>query len=146
MNLRLRRNFSWSFIVADVQHPILGADFLGHYELDISVHNRKLIDTVTGLSVNASHALGTTISMATQVDKNLQALLRRFPSLSTPCDKLPPVTQGDVTTNKINATRTDSNKCHINGVSNISVWIFAQKEAFLRFNCGNHKTQVLKFM
>ena len=41
--------------------------------------------------------------------------------------KLPPVTQGDVTTNKINATRTDSNKCHLNGVSNISVWIFAQK-------------------
>ena len=60
--------------------------------------------------------------------------------------KLPPVTQGDVTTNKINATRTDSNKCHLNGVSNISVWIFAQKEAFLLFNCGNHKTQVFKFM
>lgn len=38
--------------------------------------------------------------------------------------KLPPVTQGDVTTNKINATRTDSNKCHLNGVSNISVWVF----------------------
>ena len=38
--------------------------------------------------------------------------------------KLPPVTQGDVTTNKINATRTDGNKCHLNGVSNISVWVF----------------------
>ena len=38
--------------------------------------------------------------------------------------KLPQVTQGDVTTNKINATRTDSNKCHLNGVSNISVWVF----------------------
>ena len=38
--------------------------------------------------------------------------------------KLPPVTQGDVTTNKINATRTDSNKCHLNGVSNNSVWVF----------------------
>ena len=38
--------------------------------------------------------------------------------------KLPPVTQVDVTTNKINATRTDSNKCHLNGVSNNSVWVF----------------------
>ena len=55
--------------------------------------------------------------------------------------KLPPVTQGDVTTNKINATRTYSKKCHLNGVSNISVWVFAQKEAFLRFNCGNHKSK-----
>lgn len=56
--------------------------------------------------------------------------------------KLPPVTQGDVTTNKINATRTDSNKCHLNGVSNISVWIFAQKRLFF---CSTVPTTRLNF-
>ena len=30
LNLGLRRSFSWLFIIADVQKPIIGADFLKH--------------------------------------------------------------------------------------------------------------------
>ncbi len=33
LNLSLRRSFPWIFIVADLQKPILGADFLRHYGL-----------------------------------------------------------------------------------------------------------------
>lgn len=31
LDLRLRRQYKWTFIVADVKQPILGADFLSHY-------------------------------------------------------------------------------------------------------------------
>jgi hypothetical protein len=33
LNLRLRRDFKWRFIVADVSRPIIGMDFLTHYGL-----------------------------------------------------------------------------------------------------------------
>jgi hypothetical protein len=31
LNLGLRRDFTWRFLVADVTHPIIGADFLAHF-------------------------------------------------------------------------------------------------------------------
>lgn len=33
LDLRLRRAFNWQFLVADIQQPILKADFLRHYSL-----------------------------------------------------------------------------------------------------------------
>ena len=52
LNLGLRRPFRWSFIVADVKHPILGADFLGHFNLLVDVTRRHLVDNVTKLQVH----------------------------------------------------------------------------------------------
>jgi len=37
LNLRLRREFEWTFIIADVQQPILGADFLKHFGLFVDI-------------------------------------------------------------------------------------------------------------
>lgn len=37
LNFNLRRNFSWTFIVADITQPILGIDFLERYGLLIDV-------------------------------------------------------------------------------------------------------------
>ena len=53
LNLGLRRNFYWKFIVASVSKPIIGADFLSNYGLLVDLKNRKLIDTVTSLYANA---------------------------------------------------------------------------------------------
>lgn len=33
LNLKLRREFTWRFIISDVNIPILGADFLAYYSL-----------------------------------------------------------------------------------------------------------------
>ncbi|CAM1298531.1 Uncharacterised protein r2_g816 [Pycnogonum litorale] len=38
------RRFEWEFLVADVQTPLLGADFLGHYGLLVDVANRRWLD------------------------------------------------------------------------------------------------------
>lgn len=56
LDLGLRRNFTWKFVVADVSHPILGADFLKYYGIVVDIKNNKLIDSLTNLNVNCSIA------------------------------------------------------------------------------------------
>ncbi|XP_044597350.1 uncharacterized protein LOC123273931 [Cotesia glomerata] len=51
VNLNLRRQFPWSFIIADVPTPIIGADFLANYNPLIDIANRQLIDSTTQLAV-----------------------------------------------------------------------------------------------
>lgn len=54
LNLGLRRAFEWSFIVADVQSPILGNDFLNAFELIVDVRNAKILDGRTSIKKNLS--------------------------------------------------------------------------------------------
>nr|XP_040578036.1 uncharacterized protein LOC121126770 [Lepeophtheirus salmonis] len=44
----LRRNYPWTFVVADVTNPIIGIDFLHHYEFVIDCKNGTLSDPKTG--------------------------------------------------------------------------------------------------
>lgn len=50
VSLGLRRQFSWRFIRAKVNTPIIGADFLKHYGLIVDLRQRMLIDTTTELN------------------------------------------------------------------------------------------------
>lgn len=52
LDLGLRREFKWLFVIADVQSPIIGADFLINYNLIIDLKNQRLLDGVTNLSSN----------------------------------------------------------------------------------------------
>ncbi|GFS86008.1 gag-pol polyprotein [Trichonephila clavipes] len=42
LNLGLRRPFIWTFIIADVSSPIIGADFLKHFNLLIDLKKKKV--------------------------------------------------------------------------------------------------------
>lgn len=44
LDLNLRRDFTWPFIVADVHHAIIGADFLEHFGLLVDVKHRRLVN------------------------------------------------------------------------------------------------------
>ena len=46
LNLGLHRSFKWVFIIADVQYPIIGINFLQCHKLLVDVHNKHLLDTV----------------------------------------------------------------------------------------------------
>ena len=50
LDLGLRRKFTWSFIIAKISKPILGADFLKHYGLLVDIKNKKLVDGMTKLT------------------------------------------------------------------------------------------------
>ena len=51
LNLGLRRNFQWIFLVAHVQKPIIGADFLRHFGLLVDMRQHKVIDASTHLRI-----------------------------------------------------------------------------------------------
>ncbi|GFR10167.1 transposon Tf2-6 polyprotein [Trichonephila clavata] len=50
LDLNLRRVFRWPFLIASVSVPIIGADFLYHFNISPDLRNRKLIDNATKLS------------------------------------------------------------------------------------------------
>ena len=48
VDVGLKRDYTWTFIVADVKQPIIGADFLIHYSLLVDLRSRCLRDKRTG--------------------------------------------------------------------------------------------------
>ena len=51
LNLNVRHPIKWKFCVAAVPYPILGADLLANYHLVPFLHESRLLDTTTGLSI-----------------------------------------------------------------------------------------------
>ena len=51
LSINVRCVLKWNFCVAAVPHPIIGADLLTHYHLVPFLHESRLVDTSTGLSV-----------------------------------------------------------------------------------------------
>ena len=49
LDIGFRCSYRWIFIIADIPIPILGADFLANFGLEVDVRNRQLIDTITDL-------------------------------------------------------------------------------------------------
>ncbi|CAB3377290.1 Hypothetical predicted protein [Cloeon dipterum] len=85
LNLGLRRAYSWKFIVADVSKPIIGSDFLHHYDLLIDLRNQRLIDTSTSLSIVGRTSRCATLSVSyTRAEGPFHDLLNGFPDLLKP--------------------------------------------------------------
>ena len=85
LNIGLRRKYAWIFIVADVTQPILGADFLAHYNLTVNLAHK----TVTDQSTTLSTTLRESSIPATQISSTLNNiatpysdLLQRYPDLT----------------------------------------------------------------
>lgn len=62
LDLGLRRNFEWRFVVANVTKPIIGVDFLSFYNLIVDCRNQRLIDGTTTLTSCAIIAASADIS------------------------------------------------------------------------------------
>lgn len=87
LDLGLRRNFTWSFTIADVSKPIIGVDFLSHYNLLVDCRNQRLIDNVTTLSVSAIQAEPSAdiISIkAVTGETEYHQILREYPDITRP--------------------------------------------------------------
>ena len=92
MELGLRRSFQWTFYVAAVSQPILGADFLTAYNLLVDVKNRRLLDTLTQLSTPAAPVPGTSTTLsAVREGDPYSSLLNSFPDLLQPYSATKPV-------------------------------------------------------
>jgi hypothetical protein len=56
VNLGLSQDFTWRFAVADVTHPLIGADFLSHFGILVDCRNNRLLDGITLTSASAHAA------------------------------------------------------------------------------------------
>ncbi|CAG9101291.1 unnamed protein product [Plutella xylostella] len=87
LNLGLRRDYPWRFIVADVTKPIIGVDFLSFYNLIVDCRNQRLIDNTTSLSTVGSVELLcnsiTSVKVSTG-DTRFHKLLTEFPEITRP--------------------------------------------------------------
>lgn len=80
IDFNLRRPFKWTFIVAEVSKPIIGADFLQHHQLIVDVKNRRLIDGKTSLTTS-SFVRATNIPTIRSIDvhQTYHDILAEFP-------------------------------------------------------------------
>ena len=96
VDVGLKREYQWTFIVADVQQPIIGADFLSHYNLLVDLRSRCLRDMRTGLAIAASLSSIKPLSLnrVDTVQNEYTKLLGQFPEMTRPTTKGEPVKHG----------------------------------------------------
>ena len=89
VDVGLKREYPWKFIVADVQQPIIGANFLIHYNLLVDLRSRCLRDMRTGPAIAASLSSITPLSLnrVDTVQNEYTKLLGQFPELTRPTTK-----------------------------------------------------------
>lgn len=100
VNLGLRRNFKWNFIIADVTNAIIGADFLDYYALLVDIKNKRVIDGITNLKSNC-HYQNTNYQRISTIDTsiNYHDIVEKFKKIT-----LPPA--------YVNKTLQQSTVCH----------------------------------
>lgn len=84
LNLGLRRDFCWPFVIADVTCPIIGADFIHHHDLLIDLRRNRIIDNLTKLESSCTQ---NTINIETTIKtfdstNPFADLLREFPDIT----------------------------------------------------------------
>lgn len=85
LDLGLRRDFVWNFVVADVDRPIIGADFIAHYGLLVDCKNGRLLDGVTTLFTPGTVKKCNQVSVkAISGNTDFHQLLSQFPNLIKP--------------------------------------------------------------
>lgn len=85
INLGLRRDFKWSFIIADVSKPIIGADFLQHFGLIVDIKRKILIDPLTSLT-SSGHTSRCSLPVIKSISGNskFHKLLEEFKIITQP--------------------------------------------------------------
>ncbi len=94
LDLGLRRSFRWTFIIANVKQPILGADFLQNFGLLVDIRHHRLSDSLTRLKVQGVlsdfPSLGISCRLKDSHDPYL-SLLAEFPAVTQPTSNNQPV-------------------------------------------------------
>lgn len=90
----LRRTLRWVFIIANVQYPIIGSDFLTHFGLLVDMMHHKLLDATTQIGVRgvvSNPPLLSPTLFRLRTKTNYDTIIGNFPSLTQPCNTERPV-------------------------------------------------------
>jgi len=79
------RKFTWSFVLADVNRPMLGADFFCSNHLLIDIYTSHIIDAKTYESVPVWHDKTPALGLnACSAGNEFADILKEFPSVTQP--------------------------------------------------------------
>jgi hypothetical protein len=84
LNLGLRRDFRWRFLVADINKPILGTDFLSHYNFLPDFTNCRILDSTTLLTYRGEVTECEIPSIKIVTGSSYYELLQAFPRITRP--------------------------------------------------------------
>ena len=84
VDVGLKRDYAWTFIVADIKQPIIGADFLIQYSLLVDLKSLCLRDMRTGLAIPATLSSIEPLSLdrVDDIHNDYTKLLGQFPELT----------------------------------------------------------------
>lgn len=91
-------HFKWKFVFADVNAPIIGADFIKHFKLIIDLSKRQITDGTNGRTIRCKESAGPLLylkSLSHQTD--IAIVLKELPELFKPRSsrRLPDITKGN---------------------------------------------------
>ncbi|CAE1268449.1 unnamed protein product [Acanthosepion pharaonis] len=86
LNLGFKRSFPWVFTIAQVRTPILGADFLAHFNLSVNMSSLSLEDKTTNTTRKGITSIytSTCISATLPEANGMQDLLQKYSQITTP--------------------------------------------------------------
>ena len=87
-------DFTWSFLIADVNQPIIGSDFLVQNEFLVDVAQHRLLKATDFSSISLQPQAGENIDLKLVFTEKYFKLLNDFPELTTPQFKSPTVSHG----------------------------------------------------
>ena len=98
LSIGLRRVFSHCFTLAEVNRPIIGADFLAKHDLWVDLKRKRLIDHLTGQETIATIALVDTPAPKNWMIESsiFGEILKKYPTLVDPPDYKKPVVANDL--------------------------------------------------
>lgn len=92
LDLGLRRQFRYPFLIAEVTKPIIGADFIVEFDLLVDLPAKVLIDKKTELKVGGSSAYSEiTCLKQCVIETKFSPILKAFPSITAPPNYKTPV-------------------------------------------------------
>lgn len=90
IDIGLRRIFPWTFTIANVTHPILGADFLSHFGIIVNLRSKQLSDSLTKVSTNGKISQNNFPKITVlQHTRRFNSLLKEYSYLFEDVLKLP---------------------------------------------------------
>jgi hypothetical protein len=86
------QQFSWDFLLAEVEFPILGVDFLRHYKLAVDAAAGQLLHTGTlqRLDASAGEVAGELSSILATTPSAYRVFFSEFPEVTDPSGSFPP--------------------------------------------------------
>ncbi|UYV83524.1 hypothetical protein LAZ67_23001313 [Cordylochernes scorpioides] len=86
LDIGLRRQFQWPFVIANTNRAIIGADFLNNFGLIFDIKNKRLIDGITNLSIRGViQSISDMGNISTlNSSSKVSAILTKYPNLCRP--------------------------------------------------------------